>query len=171
MVLQKKQIPLQIIRNLSIIYTINPQCAKKRKPQNFVQFLMLPRNWKLSYHLTIFFILVPGFFRSYKKFYDDFKLEKQVLQLMSNRPFCGFQSISNNLDLVRFLWYEDICKKNPELVILRFCRVVFGLTCSPFLLNGTISFHLQRLNNYVNLKEFICKCIRDSYIDDSRLNS
>ena len=31
-------------------------------------------------------------------------------------------------DLVRFLWYEDIYKENPELVTLRFCRVVFGLT-------------------------------------------
>ena len=32
------------------------------------------------------------------------------------------------------------------------------LTCSPFLLNGTISAHL---------KEFICKFIRDLYVDDS----
>ena len=53
--------------------------------------------------------------------------------------------------MVRFLWYEDMYKENPELVTLRFCRVVFGLTCSPFLLNGTISAHLEQFNGYVNL--------------------
>ena len=42
-------------------------------------------------------------------------------------------------------------KENPELVTLRFCRVVFGLTCGPFLLNGTISAHLEQFNGYVNL--------------------
>ena len=70
-------------------------------------------------------------------------------------------------DLVRFLWYEDIYKENPELVTLRFFRVVFSLTCSPSLLNGTISAHLQQFNGSVNLKEFICKFLRDLYVDDS----
>ena len=69
--------------------------------------------------------------------------------------------------MVRFLWYEDIYKENPELVTLRDCRVVFGLPCSPFLWNGTISAHLEQFNGYVNLKEFIWKFIRDLYVDDS----
>ena len=34
-------------------------------------------------------------------------------------------------------------------------------------LNGTISAHLEQFNGYVNLKEFICKFIRDLYVDDS----
>ena len=66
------------------------------------------------------------------------------------------------------MWYEDIYKKNPETVILQFCRVVFGLTCSPFLLNGTISALLEQFNSYINLKEFICKFISDLYVDDSQ---
>ena len=69
--------------------------------------------------------------------------------------------------MIRFLWYENIFKENSELVTLRFCRVVFGLTCSPFLLNGTFSAHLEKFNGYVNLKEFICKFIGDFYVDDS----
>ena len=69
--------------------------------------------------------------------------------------------------MVRFLWYEEIYKENPKLVTLQFCRVVFSLTCSPLLLNGTISAHLEQFNGYVNLKEFICKFIRDLYVDDS----
>ena len=35
------------------------------------------------------------------------------------------------------------------------------------MLNGTISAHLKQFNGYVNLKEFICKFIRDLYVDDS----
>ena len=35
--------------------------------------------------------------------------------------------------------------KNIELVILRFCREVFGLIYSSFLLNGTINAHLVNL--------------------------
>ena len=41
------------------------------------------------------------------------------------------------------------------------------LTCSPFLLNGTISAHLEQINGYLNLKEFTCKFICDLYIDGS----
>ena len=38
---------------------------------------------------------------------------------------------------------------------------------SPFLLNGTISAHREQFNGYVNFSEFICKFIRDLYVDDS----
>ena len=69
--------------------------------------------------------------------------------------------------MVRFLCYEDIYEENPKLVTLRFSRVVFDLTCSSFLLNRTISAHLEQLNSYLNLKEFICQFIRDLYVDQS----
>ena len=73
-------------------------------------------------------------------------IKQAFLQISINKEHC---------ELVRFLWYEDIYKENPELVTLRDCRVVFGLPCSPFLGNGTISAHLEQFNGYVNLKEFI----------------
>ena len=44
-------------------------------------------------------------------------------------------------DFARFLWFADIHDINLEVVILRFARVVFGLTSSPFLLNATIKNH------------------------------
>ena len=72
----------------------------------------------------------------------------------------------NHRDFVRFLWFDDIYKDNPKIVILRFCRVLFGLTCSPFILNGTINAHLEKFSDYANLKDFIYKFIRDLYVDD-----
>jgi hypothetical protein len=55
----------------------------------------------------------------------------------------AFQMISVNpddRDVLRFLWVE-----NPfdDDVILRFTRVVFGVSSSPFLLTATIRHHLE----------------------------
>jgi len=36
-------------------------------------------------------------------------------------------------DALRFLWIECIDKKEPKVVALRFTRVVFGVSSSPFL--------------------------------------
>ena len=53
--------------------------------------------YRISHHLTMFFTMVPAYFRSYKRFYYDFELEKQALQLMSNRPSYRFQLIRNTV--------------------------------------------------------------------------
>lgn len=39
-------------------------------------------------------------------------------------------------DSLRFLWTRDASKEVPEVVTVRFARVVFGANSSPFLLNG-----------------------------------
>ncbi len=40
-------------------------------------------------------------------------------------------------DFLRFLWFDDISKDKPSIVQYRFCRLVFGLTCSPAILGET----------------------------------
>ena len=45
-------------------------------------------------------------------------------------------------DVLRFLWVDDIQKEVPQVVTLRFKRVIFGVSCSLFLLNATIYHHL-----------------------------
>ena len=45
-------------------------------------------------------------------------------------------------NVLRFLWVDDISKKEPEIVVLRFTRVVFGVSSSPFLLNVTVAHHI-----------------------------
>ena len=44
----------------------------------------------------------------------------------------------------RFLWVNDVEKASPVIVPMRFTRVVFGVSASPFLLNATVTHHLLK---------------------------
>ena len=46
-------------------------------------------------------------------------------------------------DVLRFLWINDPTSEDPNTVVKRFKRVVFGVTSSPFLLNGTVRHHVS----------------------------
>ena len=70
----------------------------------------------------------------------------------------------NELDVTRFLSFTDPTK--PEIVegnlsVYRFCHVLFGIICSPFLLEGTMRFHLLKEGSH------IAKVIHDNiYVDN-----
>ena len=70
----------------------------------------------------------------------------------------------NNCDCLRFLWVDDARDSNSDVVMYRFCRVVFGLNASPFLLNVTIRHHLATFTG-VDLK-FVKKMVDSFYVDD-----
>ena len=66
-------------------------------------------------------------------------------------------------DVLRFLWVKDICADEPEIVMLRFIRVVFGISSSPFLLNATI----HRVNQYTEPQpDLVEKLMQCTYVDD-----
>ena len=65
-------------------------------------------------------------------------------------------------DVLRFLWVEDVAKEPPDIRMYRFTRVVFGVSSSPFLLNATIKFHLEK---YLELSSASCSNPHD-YVDD-----
>ncbi|UYV73278.1 hypothetical protein LAZ67_10002447 [Cordylochernes scorpioides] len=44
---------------------------------------------------------------------------------------------------LRFLWWEE--ESDRELIAYRHKRLVFGLNCSPFVLNAVIEYHLQSI--------------------------
>ena len=46
-------------------------------------------------------------------------------------------------DILRFLWLDDINAELPRIKVLRFARVMFGVSSSPFLLNATIKHHMN----------------------------
>ena len=66
-------------------------------------------------------------------------IEKAILQLRIQ---------ACDRDVTRFLWLRDIHKLDVKdnLATYRFCRVPFGLICSPFLLGATIKLHLKKEN-------------------------
>ena len=81
-------------------------------------------------------------------------IEKAFLQINVNE---------NDRDYLRFLWFDNILSDQPKIVRNRFARVVFGVTSSPFCLNGTIRKHVQ---SYDFDKEFIDKVLSSFFVDD-----
>jgi len=70
----------------------------------------------------------------------------------------------NDRDYLRFLWFDDIHKARPEIVEYRFARLVFGLTPSPAILNGTIQSHLTR---FLLTEPNMSRLLADGfYVDD-----
>ena len=72
-----------------------------------------------------------------------------------------------NKDFLCFLWYENVnSRTDAKLIVYKFLRVVFRVTSSPFLLNGTIRHHLSK---YLSCEEkFVEKLLEDLYVDNVR---
>ena len=67
-------------------------------------------------------------------------------------------------DVLRFLWVENPFEEDFKVVTMRFTRVMFGVTSSPFLLNATIQHHLQL---YCSSSPDLVKTLNQSlYVDD-----
>ena len=67
-------------------------------------------------------------------------------------------------DVLRFLWINDILQEEPKVIVLRFARVVFGVSSSLFLLNATIKHHVKK---YTSLyPELVRDLLRSIYVDD-----
>ena len=84
----------------------------------------------------------------------DFRYRKAFLQINVNE---------NDRDYLRFLWFDKIFSDQPKIVRNRFVRVVFGVTSSPFCLNGTIRKHIQ---SYDFEKELIDNVLSSLFVDD-----
>ena len=66
---------------------------------------------------------------------------------------------------LRFLWYNNIFDENI-LKVYRFGRVLFGPTCSPFLLNGTVKVHIEKHVNH-DTRAVLETFLRNLYVDDT----
>ena len=79
------------------------------------------------------------------------------------KAFLNVEVDPEDRDCLRFLWVE----KPPDLtrlVIYRFCRVVFGLNASPFLLNATLQHHIKKYE--VSDPSFVSMLLDSFYVDD-----
>ena len=80
------------------------------------------------------------------------------------KAFLNVSVTEEDRDVLRFLWVDDVKKKTPEVIVLRFARVVFGVTSSPFLLNATVKHHVERYEE--EDPEFVETFLRSVYVDD-----
>ena len=79
------------------------------------------------------------------------------------QAFLNVEISKEHRDFLRFLWYENVnSESDAKLIVYRFLRVVFGVTSSPFLLNGTIRHHLSK---YLSCdQQFVKKLLKDLYV-------
>ena len=72
-----------------------------------------------------------------------FRLYPVALVADIERAFLMISIAEEDSDVRRFLWLEDIDGELPRAQVLRFIRVVFGVSSSPFLLNATMKYHMD----------------------------
>ena len=80
------------------------------------------------------------------------------------QAFLNIKISFEHRDYMRLIWHEKISDKKDKLIVYRFLRAVFGLTCNTFLLNATLKHHLNKY--FKNDKKFIKRLIDDLYLDD-----
>ncbi|XP_018406252.1 PREDICTED: uncharacterized protein LOC108782470 [Cyphomyrmex costatus] len=82
------------------------------------------------------------------------------------RAFLQISITPKKRDYVRFFWQRT---SDNKIVTYRHCRVVFGITSSPFLLGATLDYHLEQvLEKTIDEQEksIIKKLRRSLYVDN-----
>ena len=80
------------------------------------------------------------------------------------KAFLNIEIDPSDRDCLRFLWLKDIDSENPEVVVYRFSRVVFGVNSSPFSLNTVLQFHINR---YKEIDPKFVECMsKGFFVDD-----
>ncbi|KAL5497136.1 hypothetical protein EMCRGX_G013555 [Ephydatia muelleri] len=93
-----------------------------------------------------------------------FRLHQVALVADIEKAFLMVSVAKKDMDVLRFLWVDNIHADLPNLQVLRFTRVVFGVASSPFLLNATLRYHLEMYRSAD--QEIVDKLERALYVDD-----
>eukprot|EP00731_Ephydatia_muelleri_P024188 Em0016g459a len=93
-----------------------------------------------------------------------FRCHKIALVGDIEKAFLMVSMWNEDRDVLRFLWVDNIEKDFPKLLVLRFTRVVFGVSASPFLLNATLDHHIRKYE--AEDPEFVARFLRAIYVDD-----
>ena len=92
-----------------------------------------------------------------------FRSYKVALIADMEKAFLMIAVDEKDRDVLRFIWVDDMTKEEPELCVYPFTRVMFGVSSSPFLLNVTVKYHLER---FLNSNEATVKRLQSTYVDD-----
>ncbi len=93
-----------------------------------------------------------------------FRVHRVAVTADIEKAFLMVGIAKEDRDVLRFLWFDDVYADQPNLAQLRFTRVVFGVTSSPFLLNATIRHHLERYREVQ--PRLVEKLSKAAYVDD-----
>ena len=94
-----------------------------------------------------------------------FRQKKIALISDIEKAFLNIEITRQDRDYLRFLWTQGVDSDVVNPVACRFCRVVFGLNCSPFLLNATLQYHLD---SFVEIDPEFVRVMKESfYVDDA----
>ena len=91
------------------------------------------------------------------------RFRSHFVALDIEKAFHQISIIPEHRNYLRFLWVDDVFKNSASIVKLRLARVVFGVTSSPFLLNGTVRNHVS---SYDFDPEFVMQVPRSFFVDD-----
>ena len=93
-----------------------------------------------------------------------FRCHKTALVGDLEKAFLMISVAEDDRDALRFLWFDDPFSEKPKIIVLRFARVAFGLSSSPFLLNATLKHHIMKYGS--EDPEFVQKLLQSLYVDD-----
>ena len=83
------------------------------------------------------------------------------------QAFLQIEITEEHRDLLSFLWFKNINDNPLTPTTFQFTRVVFELTLSPSLLNGTVKHPLEKYMLNPNFTEIIKKLMMNLYVDNS----
>jgi len=93
-----------------------------------------------------------------------FRSKKVALVADIEKAFLNIEVNPRDRDALRFLWVDDVNSETINPIVYRFNRVVFGVNCSPFLLNATLHHHLESYKE--EDPDFTYKMQNSFYVDD-----
>lgn len=93
-----------------------------------------------------------------------FRVHRIALVADIEKAFLMISVTPSDRDVLRFLWLKDIESEPPDIQVLRFKRVLFGVASSPFLLNATVRHHLE--SHQLIYPSTVAKVLRSMYVDD-----
>ena len=74
-----------------------------------------------------------------------FRTDNYAITSDIKRAFLNIALAEEDRDATRFLWSENPYEKELKVKIYRFKSVLFGATCSQFILNATLKHHLENV--------------------------
>ncbi|VDI20809.1 Hypothetical predicted protein [Mytilus galloprovincialis] len=89
----------------------------------------------------------PPILNDLTKILIRFRLNRSVITTDIEKAFLHVGLHEDDRDVTRFLWLSNPSDPDNHLIEYRFKAVLFGAICSPFILNGTLSKHLQQTDN------------------------